>query len=390
MYNSDLKIYQKTFNLIFNKIKNVFPFLSKKDFLDFKNKYLLFYNKLDRFRSDEDFFIHLEKFFNSLKNSHTKLVNYPGKVFFKPKGYSVIKCEDKFLLKKEAIVGEILLIDGQSPHKILNKYKRRVAASTIQYKEQQALKFLLVSKDKSYVKIRLKADGKKRDLNLKRSLIKFVSWKEIIKAKILKDGIGYLKIITWIDREQNKKLIDEKLKYFSDKKIKSLIIDVRDNAGGNSDMAKYLASHFFDKKVLFSITKIRKNKKSFLLKTQYAYVEPNKTHFSLPIILLINSNCLSSNEYFIAGLKDNKRAFLIGEKTGGGSGNPKFFEIPFKDSSLRISISTWQYFRANKKRLEGCGVWPHLVVKETCEDLEKGDDGVLKIAIKKCDDLLED
>ena len=180
-------------------------------------------------------------------------------------------------------------------------------------------------------------------------------------------------------------LIDKKIDYFIKDKIKALIIDVRGNGGGNSNIAKHLVSHLFNKKVLFSIAKYRTSSKSFKLRTSFNYIEPIKPYLNVPIILLVDVACFSSNEYFIGGLKDNKRAYLIGETTGGGSGNPKKFVIPYKNSEFELFVSTWKYYRPNKILLEGKGIKPHLIVRPKLQDLITKRDRVLEVAIKKAE-----
>jgi len=87
-------------------------------------------------------------------------------------------------------------------------------------------------------------------------------------------------------------------------------------------------------------------------------------------------------------MKDNKRALIIGETTGGGSGNPKKIEFPFKGSSFEILVSTWIYYRPNKKQLEGEGIKPHIVIKPTLEDIKNKKDRVLERAMIEADKRL--
>jgi C-terminal processing protease CtpA/Prc len=109
-------------------------------------------------------------------------------------------------------------------------------------------------------------------------------------------------------------------------------------------------------------------------------VKPQKPYLELPIVLLIDTSCFSSNEYFIAGMKDNKRAILLGETTGGGSGNPIKLIFPFKKSFFELFISTWLYFRPNGQPLEGRGIKPHIIIKPRIKDLLAQNDAVLRRA----------
>jgi len=376
---------QKAFKTIFINIKETFPFQSKKEFLNFKRLYERYFDKIKTLPEDDRyFFLHIEQFLASLKNSHTKLGNYPGKAFFKPKGYSVLYLNKRFYLQKNStIIAEILDIDGKKPEEILRFNIRRISSSTRQYSIHRALMFLLVDQDGKPVHIKVrKLNGKMGTIRLRREKIVSKSLKKLIETKLLSKQLGYIKISAW-SGEETQSLLDRKIDYFTKNKIKALIIDVRGNDGGNSNIAKHLASHLFNKKVLFSITKYRISKRDFRLKRSLNNVEPTKPYLSVSIILLVDAVCFSSNEYFVGGLKDNKRAYLIGETTGGGSGNPKKFVIPYKESSFELLVSTWQYYRPNKIPLEGKGIKPHLVVRSTLQDFIKKHDRVLEVAVKK-------
>ncbi len=376
---------QLTFKKIFSAIKKTFPFESKKEFLKFKSLYEKYYSEIKNLpENDRSFFLHIEQFLASLKNSHTKLGNYPGKTFFKPKGYSVLYLNKRFYLQKGGnIIAEILDIDGKKPEEILKFNIKRISSSTKQYSIYRALMFILMDQDGKFARIKVKNfNGKVRIIRLRREKIVFKPFKTLIETKLLSKQLGYIKILAWAGEEMPN-LLDKRINYFIKNKIKALIIDVRGNDGGNSNIAKHLASHLFNKKVLFNITKNRTSSRSFRLRRSFNYVEPIKPYLGIPIILLVDSACFSSNEYFVGGLKDNKRAYLIGETTGGGSGNPKKFVIPYKESSFELFVSTWQYYRPNKMLLEGKGIKPHLVVRPTLQDFIKRYDRVLEVAIKK-------
>ncbi|MCX6813494.1 MAG: S41 family peptidase [Candidatus Azambacteria bacterium] len=381
---------QKAFKTIFKNIKETFPFASKKEFLKFKSLYEKYYNKIKNIsENDRNFFLHIEQFLASLKNSHTKLGNYPGKTFFKPKGYSVLFLNNKFYLRRRTkIIGGILSIDDEEPIKILNFNIKRISSSTRQYSIYRALSFLLLDQDGKPASIRLKNfDGKTTAIHLKREKNVFKPFKKLIETKLLSKQLGYIKILAWTGKEMPN-LLDKKIDYFIKNKIKALIVDVRGNNGGNANIAHHFSSHLFNKKVLFAVTKRRSSKNNFRLFSNYHYVEPIKPYLNIPIILIVDVACFSSNEYFIGGLKDNKRAYLIGEITGGGSGNPKKFVIPYKNSEFELLVSTWQYYRPNKMLLEGKGVKPHLIIKPTLQDFIKRHDRVLEVAVKKATSII--
>lgn len=380
---------KKSFKEIFDAIKKTFPFSSKEEFNDFHVSYKSYFKQIENIADDDwEFFIFIERFLATLKNSHTKLGDYHGKIFYKPLKYCAILVDKKFYLQNHLgdLIGEILSIDGQRPIDILNFHIGRISSSTKQYSIYRALLFLLG--DQSDVPVSLKVKMMKGDIKeiiLKREKVINHPLKDVIKSKIINGKIGYLKISTWSGGEDAKKIIDKKITYFIKNKAKKIIIDLRGNGGGDSRIATHLAGHFFNKKVLFSIAEERISENNFKLKNRHMYVDPLEPYLDVPIIILIDEACFSSNEYFIAGTKDNKRALLIGRTTGGGSGNPKKFIIPYGDKSFELLVSTWNYFRPNGKLLEGKGIRPHIIIKQDLEDLIKRGDRALKVAIQKYD-----
>lgn len=114
---------------------------------------------------------------------------------------------------------------------------------------------------------------------------------------------------------------------------------------------------------------------------------PRKPNITAPVIILIDEACLSSNEIFIAGMKDNKRATLIGRATGGSSSNPKKYIIPFAEKRCELFVSRWDYFRKNGKKLEGVGIRPDIFIKPSLESLLQHRDEVLDVAVKYAGDL---
>lgn len=390
-YKFLLKQRRKAFKEIFAAVKKAFPFSSLEEFNRFRAAYKRCYKNInDSIKDDRDFFLLVEQFLVSLKNSHTKLGNYPGKFFFKPSGYSAVLINKKFYLLSNAgnLIGEILKIDDKRPIDILNFHIGRISSSTYQYSVYRALLFLLGDQKDNPVFLKIKKpDNSLAGITFKRERVFSQPPKNIVKAKIIKRKIGHLVIASWTGNN-TQDLIDKKISNFVKNKIKALIIDVRGNGGGDSRIAEYLAGHFFKEKVLFSIVQKRISRKNFKFKKQIAYVEPVKPYLDLPIILLIDEACFSSNEYFIAGLKDNKRAFLIGRTTGGGSGNPVKFIIPYGNNSVELLVSTWIYFRSNSLPLEGRGVRPHLFSGLNLDDFIKKRDKVLEVAIRKAKGMI--
>jgi len=372
------KLYKKTIQRVFDEIKETFPFNNKGSFLEFEKTFNSYYKKLEKIENDKDFFILLQKFVRELDNSHTKIGKYPGRKFFKPRNYIVEKIEKKYYLKKkDDIVGEIILIDNKTPKKILNEWLK------IMPKNRAERYFLLTGYGKGSVVVKYKDKGKTKKLELKKEKIVIPprEKEKLIGAGIINKKIGYLKIKHWSSSKSDTNFVDKKIDYFVRNKIKALVIDVRGNLGGDSKTARHLTGHFIDKEIHVGTYKRRASEDNFKLKATKGYWQPRKPYLDIPIYVLIDELGFSSNEIFIAALKDNKIATLIGEKTEGGSGNPKKIEIPFRKKHFELFVSTWINCRKNGKIIEGNGINPHIKFFNTLKDIKEKKDKVLERAL---------
>ncbi len=379
-----LSIYRETFNTVYQKIRETFPFKNQKEYLQFQRLTEKFRDKIKaQYDPEYDFFLFLRNYLAQLHNSHIQLGQHPSPPRYKPKGYSVLYLQEQYyLLKDQRGIAKILFIDGSPPKKILRYWEQYVSASTPQSRRQQAIKHLLSSFQAKSVNLVLTINNQERKMRLKRQVIQFQSWKEVVISKVILRDIGYLKIRTWSNQYLTEKMLMDTFFALSKQKLKGMIIDLRGNNGGNSRIAKSLASHFFPQRVFFGSMKVRLHKNSLKCKRFYAYVEPAQPLFEKPIILLVDSHCASTSEYFIIGLKDNKRAIVMGETTGGGcNGNPKKFSLPYGDSSFELLVSTWLFYRPNGKPIEAHGIRPHIIVKPTFSGLKEKKDEVLIKAI---------
>ncbi len=204
------------------------------------------------------------------------------------------------------------------------------------------------------------------------------------------------------------------------KEIKKLIIDLRKNGGGTTEVGNSLFSLFNHVKAL----QIDMNIQflcSDLIKTRLSQVpyltavfsdgcpkgpEPKMSStvavdwkadydrefnnfrdidFSdVQIAIIISPFSYSTAEDFAMLMKLQKRAVLIGEPTGGGGTIP-FVSLPLPESELMLSVPSlnWLY-RENGSlvNLEGTGVSPNISCRPLHADIVEGRDRCLNIAIE--------
>jgi len=82
----------------------------------------------------------------------------------------------------------------------------------------------------------------------------------------------------------------------------------------------------------------------------------------VPLVIIVNRNTSSAAEMFAAAMQDRNRGVVIGERTYGKGSVQDFVEL--KDGS-RLEITVALYLTPAGRSIEGVGVTPDLVVKES-------------------------
>ena len=201
-----------------------------------------------------------------------------------------------------------------------------------------------------------------------------------LKYKILDDNIGYIYYGSF-----SSGIGDGNLSQVFDRfaVCDGVILDVRNNGGGELTNSEKLASYFFNDKTLvaYMLHKTGKGHDDFS-KPYEIYVEPaNGLRFQKKVVVLTNRRCYSAANDFVNMMRYAPNAILMGDKTGGGSGMPFSSELP-NGWSVRFSASP--ILDAGKNHIE-FGINPDISQDMTDEDMAKG----LDTMIEKARELLK-
>jgi len=138
----------------------------------------------------------------------------------------------------------------------------------------------------------------------------------------------------------------------------TVLVDLRNNTGGNPSMVQFLCSYFFGGETpvhLNSITS-RPQRKT----TEYWTLPhvPGKRMPDVPLYVLVSAHTFSGGEEFAYNMASLERGTVVGESTAGGA-NPagidilsdRFYAtIPHATPTNPVTQGNW----------EGCGVEPHI------------------------------
>jgi hypothetical protein len=159
--------------------------------------------------------------------------------------------------------------------------------------------------------------------------------------------IGYIHISTFSGTDPWQKAIDSVLVDLGD--THGLIVDIRDNSGGNSANARYIASRFADREYTFTFTQYRSGPDhDDFTNLQPHTIGPAGMVYDKPVALLTNRRCYSAAEDFTLAMKMFPNVVHIGDRTGGGFGSPVFRELP---NGWVYRLPVWRQFTHMRENL---------------------------------------
>jgi carboxyl-terminal processing protease len=200
-------------------------------------------------------------------------------------------------------------------------------------------------------------DRKLEDITVTRDVIKI---KDIKWAVILKDNIAYIRLTEF--RESTARDLDKALADLETKGMKALVFDLRNNPGGLLDSAVAVASRFLADDKLVVYTKSRDGEQ-----ITYNAFSLQKKYLTIPMVVMINQGSASGSEIVAAGLRENKRAILLGEKSFG-KGSVQTV-VPLSDKSA-VRITTAKYYTPAGNSIHEKGIEPDIVITKEEVDAE--------------------
>lgn len=193
--------------------------------------------------------------------------------------------------------------------------------------------------------------------------------------KAFDDNIGYIRYASFSDGVGDGNL-SEVLSYLAI--CDGLIIDVRDNGGGNLDNAQRIAARFTDSRVLtgYIMHKTGPGHNQFS-QPQPVWLEPSPhIRWQKPVVVLTNRHSYSATNDFVNMMRLLPGVTIMGDRTGGGSGLPFSAELP---NSWSVRFSASPVLDAARQHIEW-GIAPDIRVDMTAEDIRNNRDTMIEAA----------
>ena len=239
---------------------------------------------------------------------------------------------------------------------------------------------MIKGKENTKVKITVyrPSEGKYLDFVVTRKKIKVVN----IDSEIMEGNIGYIKI-TMFDSEISKDF-QEHLDNMLKKNIKGLIIDLRDNPGGDYDQVCAMADRLLPEGLIVYTEDKKGNRQE---------KKSDPTELNIPIAVLVNESSASASEVLSGALKDHNKATLVGTKTFG-KGLVQAVVALDDGSGLKVTIA--RYFTPSGVCIQDVGIEPHIKVElpekyrnVPVSQIPREDDNQLQKAIEVIKDAIK-
>ena len=176
------------------------------------------------------------------------------------------------------------------------------------------------------------------------------------KVEILPNNIGYIKFDGFMDAGFCGATVNAAMQFVAH--TDALIFDIRQNGGGQPNMVSLIASYLFDEPTHL-IDIYNRHEDTTTQDWTLSYL-PGPRISKQPVFVLTSKATFSGAEEFAFDLKNQKRATIVGEVTGGGAhpvmGRPAgdyfMIGVPFAKSLDPATKTNW----------EGTGVEPDVKV----------------------------
>ena len=160
---------------------------------------------------------------------------------------------------------------------------------------------------------------------------------------------------------------------------KGLIVDVRNNFGGQSINTEKLFSRFISEKLLvkYEVTKRGVGHDDFFEPVPF-YASPSLSPYKKNVILLANRLCFSTCNDFVLYMSLLPNVKIVGDQTGGGGGNPFNYVLA---NGWKIQYSATRTLSPDKSNIES-GILPDYPIEISNADEVAGKDPILEKAFE--------
>lgn len=205
----------------------------------------------------------------------------------------------------------------------------------------------------------IRGGAEEKELTITREKITIPS----VESSIDGNNIGYIKISRFA--EDTSALTEKAAREFKDKKVKGIIVDLRNDPGGLLDAAVDVSSLWVDK----GNNVLQEKRGDQVVKTYNS--KGGNILKGIPTVVLINEGSASASEITAGALRDNGAATLIGVKSFGKGSVQQLSDLR-GGGVLKVTVAKW--YTPAGKNIHKQGIEPDQKVELTEENAKNKQD----------------
>jgi len=407
-----------------------FVYLDKVDRKMWDNRYKELISVVQNTKNDYEYYRELQKFCALLKDGHTNVYIPKGiveqmttmfgdyRLFVKNIQGKAIIIRTNLNKKDEIPIGsEIIEVNGKSTQQFIDENVAPYKSSSTDYVLQDwGISNLLGGLEGDTYKIKIKKPNKKIiELTLthkttaeKEVFPPFEAERQLLDFKWVNKETAYVALNSFSNKKIDSLFITKLPELY---KAKSLIIDLRYNNGGSTNVGTEILQYLTNDTLFYgSKQKSRSHipaykawgkfveakdtlnnewkKRAYLsYHDDYFYdfdYAPDTIHLKakrivVPTVILLGHDTVSAAEDFLIYADKQKHMIKMGERSFGSTGQPLLFDLP-GGGSARICTKKDTY--PDGREFVGYGIKPDIEIVPTLNDYLKNKDATLEEAIK--------
>ena len=412
---NELSNEEKIFGLskFWQEVNYNYIYFNEINQLEWNKLYKQYIGAVQETENDYEYYRLLQKFCAYLKDGHTNVwfpeemrdsifnTNFGAYRFFLTNidGKAIITRVNESKKKDIPIGTEIVSVNGMETPKYIHEYVLPyISASTDHVRQDLAVKYMLEGYVETKYELGLKLPGGKTKSLIvthakteEKEVYPAIEKNEVLTLKWY-DDTAYLALNSFSNWDISI-AFNEKIAELQ--KAKALIIDLRNNGGGNSRIGKVILHHLTNDTIFYG-SKAQSRLHIPTLKAwnqdEYYHDFPYRpdtlgigdrnllktTRIVVPTVVLTGHRTASAAEDFLIYADKQEHMTTIGEPTNGSTGQPLMFELP-NGGIARVCTKKDTY--PDGKAFVGIGIQPDIPIKKALSDYIEHKDPALEKGI---------
>ncbi|MCL2570796.1 MAG: S41 family peptidase [Defluviitaleaceae bacterium] len=167
--------------------------------------------------------------------------------------------------------------------------------------------------------------------------------------EMMPDQTGYIRIEGFDEATRDQ--FSAAMAELQAKGMTGLVLDLRNNPGGNLHVVTHIANYFLPEGVVSYTIDASGRRQDFNSDAEY---------LGLPLVVLINGRSASASELLSGAIQDTQMGVLIGEQTFG-KGIVQHLRTLSDGSAIKVTVA--KYFTPNGTSIHGVGVAPDILIE---------------------------